>query len=83
MIRALGLFQPLMREQVEMMYQFERPYAFSSAKLEMAFDIRATTYRDAFHVVRAGGEGLEPGMPNFPKRFSHSELHSAFSGGSQ
>ncbi len=51
MIRALGVLQPVLREQVEMMYQFERPYHFSSAKLERAFDVSATTYRDAFRQV--------------------------------
>jgi len=51
MIRALGLFQPPMREQVEMLYQFERPYSFSSTKLTRAFDVSATPYRDAFREV--------------------------------
>ncbi len=61
MIRALGLFQPLMREQVELMYQFERPYVFSSAKLQKAFDVRATTYRDAFRQVWAPAEARAAG----------------------
>ncbi len=56
MIRALGMFQPVLREQVEMMYQFERPYHFSSAKLARAFDMRATSYRDAFRQVWASGQ---------------------------
>jgi nucleoside-diphosphate-sugar epimerase len=56
MIRALGVFQPMMREQVEMMYQFERPYVFSSDKLERAFDMQAVTYREAFREVWAGGQ---------------------------
>jgi hypothetical protein len=56
MIRALGMFQPVLREQLEMMYQFERPYHFSSAKLARAFDLRATSYRDAFGAVWASGE---------------------------
>jgi len=51
MIRALGLFQPPMREQVEMLYQFERPYSFSSTELTRAFDVSATPYRDAFREV--------------------------------
>ena len=53
MIRALGMFQPALREQLEMMYQFERPYHFSSAKLERAFGVQATPYRDAFRQVWA------------------------------
>jgi nucleoside-diphosphate-sugar epimerase len=51
MIRALGLFQPALREQVEMMYQFEQPYTFSSAKMQRVFGATATTYREAFQQV--------------------------------
>jgi nucleoside-diphosphate-sugar epimerase len=51
MMRALGLFQPALREQVEMMYQFEQPYIFSSAKMERAFGASATTYGEAFRQV--------------------------------
>lgn len=83
MIRALGLFQPLMREQVEMMYQFERPYEFSSAKLEKAFDVRAKTYRDAFRQVWVGGEGVKHGMHNSPHISSTPALQRAISGGSR
>jgi nucleoside-diphosphate-sugar epimerase len=55
MIRAMGLFQPMLRETVEMMYQVERPYQFSSAKLERVFDVHATPYRQAFQQVWANG----------------------------
>ena len=55
MIRMLGLFQPMMREQVEMMYQYERPYIFSSTKLEHALGVSATSYRDAFREVWSSG----------------------------
>jgi len=55
MIRLLGLFQPMMREQVEMMYQYERPYIFASTKLERAFRASATPYRDAFGAVWSSG----------------------------
>jgi hypothetical protein len=57
MIRALGIFQPPLREQVEMLYQFERPYIFSSAKLTTALGVRATSYREAFQQVWATGTG--------------------------
>lgn len=45
-VRVLGLFVPVLREFVEMMYQFEEDYIFSSAKLESAFDLSATTYHE-------------------------------------
>jgi nucleoside-diphosphate-sugar epimerase len=53
MVRLLGLFAPPLREQMEMLYQFERPYRFSSDKLSRAFDVRATPYLDAFRQVCA------------------------------
>ena len=55
MIRMLGLFQPMMREQVEMMYQYEQPYIFNSTKLEHTFGVSATSYRDAFREVWSSG----------------------------
>ncbi len=57
MVRAMGLFQPTMREQVEMLYQFERPYTFNSTKLADAFGVSATPYRDAFREVWSSGVG--------------------------
>lgn len=51
MFRALSLFHESLREQVEMLYQYEHPYTFSSAKLENAFGVMATPYRDAFGAV--------------------------------
>jgi len=53
MIRAMGLLQPSLREQVEMLYQFEQPYRFSSSKLSDAFGVSATPYGDAFREVWA------------------------------
>lgn len=59
MVRVLGLFQPPLREQTEMIYQFEQPYVFSSAKLTHAFGASATPYRDAFQQVWANGDAGE------------------------
>ncbi len=44
MIRMIGLFIPIMREMVEMMYQYDRDYVFDSSKFENRFGIQATTY---------------------------------------
>jgi nucleoside-diphosphate-sugar epimerase len=44
-VRALGLFIPVLREFVEMMYQYENDYFFDSSKFEKAFGIAATSYR--------------------------------------
>lgn len=44
MLRVLGLFIPIMRELVEMIYQYDRDYVFSSAKFDKRFGTMATTY---------------------------------------
>ncbi|MBA4054985.1 MAG: NAD-dependent dehydratase [Marivirga sp.] len=45
-VRLLGLFVPVLREFVEMMYQFEGDYIFDSGKLEKAFELTATPYTE-------------------------------------
>ncbi len=45
-VRVLGLFIPVLREFVEMMYQFENDYIFNSSKAEKALGIQATPYKD-------------------------------------
>ena len=37
MLRALGLFNPMMRELVEMVYEFEQPFVLDSTKYESTF----------------------------------------------
>ena len=46
LLRAMGWFVPILRENDEMMYQFERDYRFDSRKIERAFGLRATDYRE-------------------------------------
>lgn len=45
-VRVVGLFVPVMREFVEMMYQFENDYIFDSTKFEKAFNMKATPYEE-------------------------------------
>jgi hypothetical protein len=42
----MGVFVPVLRENMEMLYQFERDYRFDSTKLERAFGLTATAYRE-------------------------------------
>lgn len=44
-VRLVGLFIPVLREFVEMMYQFENEYIFDSSKAEKAFNVKATPYK--------------------------------------
>jgi nucleoside-diphosphate-sugar epimerase len=45
MLRLMGVFVPVLRENVEMMYQFEHDYRFDSTKIEAAYPLHPTTYR--------------------------------------
>ena len=45
MLVLMGLFIPVLRENKEMMYQFEQDYRFDSSKLEKAFNAQPTDYR--------------------------------------
>ena len=44
-VRILGIFVPVLRELVEMMYQFENDYIFDSSRLEKFLQIKATSYQ--------------------------------------
>lgn len=45
MLALMGLFVPVLRENKEMMYQFEHDYRFDSSKLERALGLQPTDYR--------------------------------------
>jgi nucleoside-diphosphate-sugar epimerase len=44
LVRFIGLFVPIMKEMVEMMYQYDRDYVFNSSKFEKSFDFNPTPY---------------------------------------
>jgi hypothetical protein len=46
MLGIMGLFVPVLRENMEMLYRFEHDYRFDSSKLEQAFNVQATGYRE-------------------------------------
>jgi nucleoside-diphosphate-sugar epimerase len=43
-LRLMGLFMPALRENEEMMYQYESDYRFDSSKIEAAFGLQPTPY---------------------------------------
>jgi nucleoside-diphosphate-sugar epimerase len=45
MLSLMGLFVPVLRENMEMLYQFEHDYRFDSSKLEQALSLQPTDYR--------------------------------------
>jgi len=50
-VRIMGLFIPIMKELVEMMYQNDRDYVFDSSKFEKRFDFKPTPYLDGIKEI--------------------------------
>lgn len=46
MLSLMGVFSPIIRENMEMLYQFEHDYVFDSSRIARAFNLTATTYRE-------------------------------------
>ncbi|MFN4763008.1 hypothetical protein ACKGJN_07805 [Gillisia sp. Q332] len=42
----MGVFVPVMKESVEMLYQYDRDYIFDGSKFEKEFDLMPTSYGD-------------------------------------
>lgn len=60
MLRLMGVFVPVLRENDEMMYQFEHDYRFDSSKVEGAYGLAPTNYREGIAATlhdRGGPEG--------------------------
>jgi len=55
MVKLLGLFNPIMKEFVEMLYQYDRDYVFDSSKFEKMFNFNPTSYVDGIkQIVKEG-----------------------------
>lgn len=50
----MGVFVPVLRENMEMLYQFERDYRFDSSKVERELGLTATPYRDGIAATLKG-----------------------------
>lgn len=51
MVQAVGIFNPIVRESVEMLYQNEYEYIFDSSKFETAFGFKPTSYDEGIKVT--------------------------------
>jgi len=51
MLRLMGLFSPVLRENEEMLYQLEHDYVFDSGLIEATFGLRPTAYREGVRAV--------------------------------
>ncbi len=47
LLRAIGLFNPGIRETIEMLYEFEEPFVVDHSKFERAFGLHATPLKEA------------------------------------
>lgn len=54
MLGIMGLFVPVLRENMEMMYQFEHDYRFDSSKVERALNVSPTPYREGIGATLTG-----------------------------
>jgi nucleoside-diphosphate-sugar epimerase len=63
LLRALGLFNPALRETIEMLYEFEEPFVVDDSSFERAFGERATLLGEAIRrTVRWYREERPAGM---------------------
>jgi len=51
MIRMVGLFNPIIKESVEMMYQYESDYLFDSGKFDKAFKFEKVLYPEGIRNI--------------------------------
>ena len=51
LVRIMGLFVPIMKEMVEMIYQYDRDYVFDSSKFEKRFDFKPTPYLEGIQQI--------------------------------
>jgi nucleoside-diphosphate-sugar epimerase len=51
MLRMLGIFIPVMKELIEMLYQYDREYVFNSAKFEKRFEVAPTAYQNGIREI--------------------------------
>jgi nucleoside-diphosphate-sugar epimerase len=59
MMLLAGLFAPMIRESLEVFYQFERPFVMDSSKFARTFGRHVTTHRDAIQeTLRLADKGI-------------------------
>jgi nucleoside-diphosphate-sugar epimerase len=51
MLSMLGLFMPTLRESVEMLYEWDKPFIMDSSKTQKVFGLQPTSLKDAMHAT--------------------------------
>lgn len=50
-VKLMGLFNPVMKESVEMMYQYDRDYVFDSSKFRERFNMEVTSQKQGIREI--------------------------------
>jgi len=50
-LQMMGLFLPVMKEVLEVLYQFEKPYFFDSSKIENKYGLKPTPYEAGIRAI--------------------------------
>jgi len=51
LLKMMGLFSPVLKEMIEMSYQYDRDYVFDSSKFMKRFDFRVTSYAEGIKMT--------------------------------
>jgi nucleoside-diphosphate-sugar epimerase len=54
LVSLMGVFNPMMREMKEMLYQYDRDYDFDSSKFETVFEMKPTPVKEALKILAKG-----------------------------
>lgn len=73
MLSLLGIIASIVRENVEMLYQFEYDHRFDS-KLERAFSLTATSYREGLAAMLGSGTTQTVARRELARTAAHPSL---------
>ena len=51
LVKLIGLFNPIMKEIYEMLYQYDRDYVFDSSKFEKKYNFTPTRHEEAIKQI--------------------------------
>ena len=80
-VRALGIFNPTIRELVELTYEFDAPFVLDTTKFESTFGTAGTPLTDAIRATLAWYQQRESNLPATRTRSAPAELASTQTNG--
>ena len=80
-VRALGIFNPTIRELVELTYEFDAPFVLDTTKFESTFGTAGTPLADAIRATLAWYQQRDSNLPTTRTRSAHAELASTQTNG--